>query len=100
MNSYVTSYQNVVQLKDSSQAELGVPRDTHAIETPKVPSCGFNPHVLCPLTLVPIKRAWGVPLANEINKLMDQPQRTNNHRVKLRVLESFPRKLKRSLTFS
>jgi hypothetical protein len=44
-------------------------RDTKAIEAPKVPIFGFNPAVIRPLTLVPIKRVLGVPLANEINEL-------------------------------
>jgi hypothetical protein len=64
-----------VQLCDQSQTELRVPRNTHAIEAPKISSSGFYPTVFCPLTLVPVKRVLGVPLANEISELMAQLQR-------------------------
>jgi hypothetical protein len=66
-----------VRLCDHSQSELKVPRDTKAIEAPKVPNYGFYPAVFRPLTLVPIKPSLGVPLVNEIGKLMAQPQRVN-----------------------
>jgi hypothetical protein len=69
-----------VQRCDQSQSELRVPRDTKAIETPKVPNFGFYPAVFRPLlTLVPIKRLLGVPLANEIIELWAQLQRANRH---------------------
>jgi hypothetical protein len=68
-----------VQLCDQSQSELTVPRDTKAIEAPKVPIYGFYQAVFRQLTLVPIKRVLGVPLANEINELMAQLQRVNRH---------------------
>jgi hypothetical protein len=48
-------------------------RDTQAIETPKVHRSGFNPAVFCPLTLVPINKVLGVPLANATNDLKAQP---------------------------
>jgi hypothetical protein len=44
----------------------------------KVPVFGFNPTVFCPLTIVPLKRVLGVPLANEMSELKAQPQRVNN----------------------
>jgi hypothetical protein len=78
-NSYVTSSRTFVQLYDQSQSELRVPRDTKAIEAPKIPSFGFYPAVTRPLTLVPIKRVLGVPLANEISELWAQLQRVNRH---------------------
>jgi hypothetical protein len=53
-------------------------RSTKAIETPKVPSLGFNPIVSCPLTLVAIKRVLRVSLANEIIELRAQPQRVES----------------------
>jgi hypothetical protein len=68
-NSYVTNCLIVVKLKDQSQSELRVPRNTNAIETPKLPNYCFNMAALRPLTLVHIKRVLGVPLANEINEL-------------------------------
>jgi hypothetical protein len=42
-------------------------------------SSGFYPVVFRPLTLVPIKRVVGVPLANEISELVAQVQRVNRH---------------------
>jgi hypothetical protein len=49
-----------------------LPRDTtYAIETPKIPSFGFNPAFFCQLTLVPQKRVLGVPLASETCELME-----------------------------
>jgi hypothetical protein len=75
-----------VQVKDQSQSELRVPRDTLAIEAPKAPIFGFNPAVFRARTLVPIKRVLGVPLVIEIIELMAQPQRANNRHAKLRVV--------------
>jgi hypothetical protein len=66
-----------VQVYYRSQLELRVPRDTKAIETPKVPSSGFYPAIFRPLTLVPTKRVLGVTLANEISALRAQPQRVS-----------------------
>jgi hypothetical protein len=67
-----------VHFIDQSQSELWVPQDTKAIETPKVPNFGFYPNAFRPLTLVPIKRVLGVPLANEIGEQIAQPQRVIN----------------------
>jgi hypothetical protein len=44
-----------MQVKHQSQSELKVLRDTHAIEAPKIPVVVFNPVVLRPLILDPIK---------------------------------------------
>jgi hypothetical protein len=66
-----------VHLCDQSQSELIVLRNTEAIEAPKVPVYGFYPAAFRPLTLVPIKRVLGVPLANEISDLMARLQRVN-----------------------
>jgi hypothetical protein len=68
-NSFVTRRRTFVQVCDQPQSELRVPLDTKAIETPKAPNFGFNLAVFCPLTLIPIKRVLGVPLANEISEL-------------------------------
>jgi hypothetical protein len=62
-NSFVTSWRTFVQLYNQSQPKLIVPRDTKAIEAPKIISSSFYPAVFRPLTLVPIKRVLGVPLA-------------------------------------
>jgi hypothetical protein len=78
-NSSVTTRRIVVPLCDHSQSELKVPQDKKAIETPKVPNSSFNPAVFRRLTLVPIKRVLGVPVANEIGELMAQPQRVNSN---------------------
>jgi hypothetical protein len=67
-----------MQLSDQSQSELRVLWNTEAIEAPKISIFGFNPAVFCPLTLVPIKRVLGVPLANEISELRAQVQRVNS----------------------
>jgi hypothetical protein len=77
-NSSLTNSQTFVHLRDQSQSQLKVPRDAKAIETPKLPSFGFNPAVFRPLTVVPIKRVLGVPFAKEINELKAQSQRVNN----------------------
>jgi hypothetical protein len=78
-NSYVTTRRALVQLCDQCQSELKVPQDTEAIEAPKIPSSGLYPAIFRPLTLVPMKRVLGVPLANEINELKAQLQRVNRH---------------------
>jgi hypothetical protein len=39
-------------------------------ETPKVPSYGFNPAFIRPLTFVPMKRVLGVPLAKMKTKMI------------------------------
>jgi hypothetical protein len=78
-NSFVTSLRAFVQLCDQFQSELKVPRGTKAIKTPKVPIYDFYPGVFRPLTLVPIKRVLGVPLANEISDLRAQLQCVNRH---------------------
>jgi hypothetical protein len=79
-NSYVTSCRTIVHLRDQLHLELKGPRDTKVLSI--VPSFGFNPAVFRPLTLVPIQRVLGVPLANEIGELMALSQRANNHRFK------------------
>jgi hypothetical protein len=66
-----------VQLCDQFQSELRVPRNTEAIEAPIIYSYGFYPAVFCPLTLVPLKRVLGVPLAIEISELRAYLQRVN-----------------------
>jgi hypothetical protein len=78
-SSFVINLRFVVQLCDQSQSELRVLWNSKAIETPKVPISGFYPAVFGPLTLVPIKRVLGVPLANKINELKAQLQRINCH---------------------
>jgi hypothetical protein len=67
-----------MQFKEQSQSKLRVLWDAKVIKAPKVPVFGFNLTVSRPLTLVPIKRVMGVPLASEITELMAQPQRVNN----------------------
>jgi hypothetical protein len=76
-NSYVASSRTFVRLCDQSQSELRVLRNTKAIEAPKIFSSGLYPAVFRPLTLVPLKRGLGVPLANEINELKAHVQRVN-----------------------
>jgi hypothetical protein len=70
--SYVTIRQHVVHLCDQFQSELRVLWNSKAIETPQVPRSCFNPAVIRPLTLVPIKRVLGVPLAKEVDELRAQ----------------------------
>jgi hypothetical protein len=67
-----------VQLYDQFQSELRVLWNTKAVEAPKISISGFNPAVFRPLTLVPIKRVLGVPLATEINELKAQVQIVNS----------------------
>jgi hypothetical protein len=49
-------------LRDQSQSQLRVSRDTKAIEAPKIPAFCVNLTVSCPFTLVPIKKSWKYPL--------------------------------------
>jgi hypothetical protein len=65
----------------SNTVEPHTSADTKAMESPKTPVFGFNPAVFRTLTLVHIKRVWGVPLENEINKVVAQSQRINNRDV-------------------
>jgi hypothetical protein len=56
------------------------------METPKLPSFGFNRVVFRPLALVPIKRVLGASFTIKVSELVARPQRVNNHCVQLRVL--------------